>query len=29
MMLRYLGWIEAADLNLQGMDGAINAKNVT
>jgi isocitrate dehydrogenase len=29
MMLRYLGWIEAADLILQGMDGAINAKTVT
>jgi isocitrate dehydrogenase len=29
MMLRYLGWIEAADCILQGMDGAINAKNVT
>ena len=29
MMLRYVGWIEAADLILQGMDGAINAKTVT
>ena len=29
MMLRYLGWTEAADLILQGMDGAINAKTVT
>ena len=29
MMLRYLGWIEAADLILQGMDGDINAKTVT
>jgi isocitrate dehydrogenase len=29
MMLRYMGWIEAADLILQGMDGAINAKTVT
>jgi len=29
MMLRYLGWAEAADLILQGMDGAINAKTVT
>src|SRR6202795_2812645 len=29
MMFRYLGWTEAADLILQGMDGAINAKTVT
>jgi len=29
MMLRYLGWIEAADLVIKGMDGAINAKTVT
>jgi isocitrate dehydrogenase len=29
MMLRYLGWAEAADLILKGMDGAINAKTVT
>jgi isocitrate dehydrogenase len=29
MMLRYLGWTEAADLIVQGMDGAINAKTVT
>jgi isocitrate dehydrogenase len=29
MMLRYLGWAEAADLILHGMDGAINAKTVT
>jgi isocitrate dehydrogenase len=29
MMLRYLGWTEAADLILKGMDGAINAKTVT
>ena len=29
MMLRYLGWAEAADLILQGMNGAINAKTVT
>jgi isocitrate dehydrogenase len=29
MMLRYLGWAEAADRILQGMDGAINAKTVT
>ncbi len=29
MMLRYLGWTEAADLILKGMDGAIQAKTVT
>ncbi|HUI07087.1 MAG TPA: NADP-dependent isocitrate dehydrogenase [Verrucomicrobiae bacterium] len=29
MMLRYLGWTEAADLIIRGMDGAINAKTVT
>jgi len=29
MMLRYLGWTEAADLIIKGMDGAINAKTVT
>ena len=29
MMLRYMGWIEAADLILKGMDGAIGAKTVT
>ncbi len=29
MMLRYLGWSEAADLILKGMDGAINAQLVT
>ncbi len=29
MMFRYLGWTEAADLILKGMDGAINAKTVT
>ncbi len=29
MMLRYMGWTEAADLILHGMDGAINAKTVT
>jgi isocitrate dehydrogenase len=29
MMLRYLGWTEAADLILKGMDGAIAAKKVT
>ena len=29
MMLRYLGWNEAADLILKGMDGAIGSKRVT
>ncbi len=29
MMLRYMGWIEAADLIIKGMDGAISAKTVT
>ena len=29
MMLRHLGWIEAADLIIQGMEGAIAAKTVT
>jgi isocitrate dehydrogenase len=29
MMLRHLGWTEAADLIIQGMDGAIGAKTVT
>ncbi|HZW07697.1 MAG TPA: isocitrate/isopropylmalate family dehydrogenase, partial [Phycisphaerales bacterium] len=29
MMLRYLGWTEAADLIIKGMDGAIDAKTVT
>jgi isocitrate dehydrogenase len=29
MMLRHLGWSEAADLVLKGMDGAIRAKKVT
>jgi isocitrate dehydrogenase len=29
MMLRYLGWTEAADLVIKGMDGAINARTVT
>jgi isocitrate dehydrogenase len=29
MMLRYLGWIEAADLVIKGMDGAIENKTVT
>ena len=29
MMLRYLGWNEAADLIIKGMDGAIGSKSVT
>ncbi|MFZ9999562.1 MAG: NADP-dependent isocitrate dehydrogenase [Holophagaceae bacterium] len=29
MMLRYLGWSEAADLVLKGMNGAIESKKVT
>lgn len=29
MMLRYMGWGEAADLIVQGMEGAIDAKTVT
>ena len=29
MMLRHMGWTEAADLVIQGMDGAIAAKTVT
>lgn len=29
MMLRHLGWTEAADLIIKGMDGAIEAKTVT
>jgi len=29
MMLRHLGWIEAADLIIKGMDGAIGSKRVT
>ncbi len=29
MMLRHLGWIEAADLIIQGMEQAILAKTVT
>ena len=29
MMLRYLGWLEAADLIIKGMDGAIAGKTVT
>jgi isocitrate dehydrogenase len=29
MMLRHLGWCEAAELLIKGMEGAINAKTVT
>jgi isocitrate dehydrogenase len=29
MMFRYLGWNEAADLIIKGVDGAIGAKTVT
>ena len=29
MMLRYMGWTDAADLIVKGMDGAIGAKTVT
>ncbi|MEW6562140.1 MAG: NADP-dependent isocitrate dehydrogenase [Pseudomonadota bacterium] len=29
MMLRHMGWAEAADLIIKGMDGAIGAKTVT
>ncbi len=29
MMLRHMGWLEAADLIVKGMDGAIRAKKVT
>jgi len=29
MMFRYMGWIEAADLIVKGMEGAIGAKTVT
>lgn len=29
MMFRYMGWIEAADLIIKGMEGAITAKTVT
>ncbi len=29
MMFRHLGWTEAADLIVKGMDGAISAKRVT
>ncbi len=29
MMLRHMGWTEAADLIVRGMEGAIQAKTVT
>jgi isocitrate dehydrogenase len=29
MMLRYLGWNEAADLVIRGLEGALLAKTVT
>ena len=29
MMLRYMGWNEAADLIVKGMEGTISAKTVT
>jgi isocitrate dehydrogenase len=29
MMFRYLGWIEAADLIVKGLNGAIGSKRVT
>ncbi len=29
MMLRHMGWLEAADLIIKGMDGAIDSKTVT
>ena len=29
MMLRHMGWVEAADLIINGLSGAINAKTVT
>ena len=29
MMLRHMGWFEAADLIIKGMDGAIASKKVT
>jgi isocitrate dehydrogenase len=29
MMLRYMGWNEAADLIIKGIEGAVNAKTVT
>ena len=29
MMMRYMGWTEAADLILKGLNGAIGSKHVT
>src|SRR3990167_7122223 len=29
MMLRHMGWVEAADLIIKGIDGAIQSKSVT
>ncbi len=29
LLLRHMGWVEAADLIVKGMEGAINAKTVT
>ena len=29
MMLRHMGWTDAADLIVKGMEGAISAKTVT
>ena len=29
MMLRHMGWIEAADLIVKGVEGAISSKTVT
>ncbi|EGI3915767.1 isocitrate dehydrogenase [Escherichia coli] len=29
LMLRHMGWTEAADLIVKGMEGTINAKTVT
>ncbi len=29
MMLRYLGWYEAADLVIKGLEGALAARTVT
>nr|WP_265694339.1 MULTISPECIES: isocitrate/isopropylmalate family dehydrogenase [Providencia] len=29
MVLRHMGWVEAADLIVKGMEGAIAAKTVT
>lgn len=29
LLLRHMGWVEAADLIVKGMEGAINTKTVT